>query len=179
MLSHSLATKGDILINGQSTKENKNFFAFTAFVQQDDILMETLTVDECLLYAARLKYSPDPVEQKKKVEEIIEELELSNVRKVRFGGMVQRSRTLSRGEKKRLSIAVELMTNPALLFLDEPTTSMDTFTAEKIVSILTKLTSKGRTIIATIHQPNTEIYTHFDRLMIMSLGRVIYYVRYS
>ena len=85
-------------------------------------------------------------------------------------------RTLSRGEKKRLSIAVELITNPSLLFLDEPTTRMDTCTAEKIVQIVLKMKQKQRTINATIHQPNTQIYHNFDQLMIMSLGRVIYHV---
>ena len=114
-----------------------------------------------------------------RVEEILMELELKDVENVRFGGMHIRSRALSRGEKKRLSIAVELITNPSLLFLDEPTTSMDTFTAEKIVAIISKLKEKGRTVVATIHQPNTEIYDKFDRLMILSLGRIIFFVRIS
>lgn len=83
---------------------------------------------------------------------------------------------LSRGERKRLSIAVELITNPALVFMDEPTTSMDTFTAEKIVEIINKLASKGRTIIATIHQPNTDIYKKLDRLMLLAYGHTIYFV---
>jgi ATP-binding cassette subfamily G (WHITE) protein 1 len=82
---------------------------------------------------------------------------------------------LSKGEKKRLSIAVELITNPALIFMDEPTTSMDTFTAEKIVEIINKLKSKGHTIIATIHQPNTQIFRSFDQLMLLSFGHVIYF----
>lgn len=85
-------------------------------------------------------------------------------------------KVLSRGEKKRLSIAIELITNPALVFMDEPTTSMDTFTAEKIIQIINKLKMKGRTIICTIHQPNTAIFNNFDQLMLLSYGHVIYYV---
>ena len=83
---------------------------------------------------------------------------------------------LSRGERKRLSIAIELITNPSLIFMDEPTTSMDTFTAEKIVEIINRLSLKGRTIIATIHQPNSNIYKRLDRLMLLSGGHAIYFV---
>jgi ABC-type multidrug transport system ATPase subunit len=176
MLARNLAVTGETLINGKSTKESKNYTEFTGFVQQEDVLMETLTVEECLEYAAKLKYSSDPEQRAQRLKEIMEELELNNIKNIRFGGLFQRNRILSKGERKRLSIAVELMTNPSLLFLDEPTTSMDTFTAEKIVNIICRLKNKGRTIIATIHQPNTDIYKQFDWLMIMSLGRVVYHV---
>ena len=178
MLAHDLIAEGVTTINGKSTKESQNYLEFTAFVQQEDVLMETLTVMELLEYAARFKFSPDPERRKKRIEELLDELELNDIKDVYFGGINLNTRTLSRGEKKRLSIAVELITNPSLLFLDEPTTSMDTFTAEKIVAIINKLRKKDRTVIATIHQPNTQIYNSFDRLMIMSLGRVIYNVYY-
>lgn len=102
---------------------------------------------------------------------MLSELELMPVRNMYIKGNV-----LSKGEKKRLSIAVELITNPALVFMDEPTTSMDTFTAEKIIEIVNKLKMKGHTIIATIHQPNTEIYKKMDQLMLLSFGHVIYFV---
>lgn len=177
MLANDLDSEGDTLINGKNAKEATNYLKFTAFVQQEDVLLETLTVRECLEYSALLKYSPSIEECKARVEEILLELELKDVENVKFGGLHTRSRSLSRGEKKRLSIAVELITNPSLLFLDEPTTSMDTFTAEKIVSIISRLKQRGRTIVATIHQPNTEIYDNFDRLMILSLGRIIFFVR--
>eukprot|EP01022_Parablepharisma_sp_SALTPOND_P001323 TRINITY_DN106087_c1_g1_i1.p1 TRINITY_DN106087_c1_g1~~TRINITY_DN106087_c1_g1_i1.p1 ORF type:complete len:235 (+),score=7.16 TRINITY_DN106087_c1_g1_i1:614-1318(+) len=176
MLAHNLTATGATLINGKSTKDFKEHQQITAFVQQDDILLETLTVKECLEFTAMLKYSSNPDSCKKRVQELLEELELTGAEDVRFGGIRQRGRMLSRGEKKRLSIAVELMTNPSLLFLDEPTTSMDTFTAEKIVNIILKLKQKGRTIIATIHQPNTDIYQRFDQLMVLALGKVIYQV---
>jgi len=175
MLAHNLKSEGETLINGKNTKESTNYLEFTAFVQQDDVLMETLTVKECLEYSAMLKYSANPEKREQRLEELLEELELNDVRDLRFGGLRMKGRTLSRGEKKRVSIAVELITNPSLLFLDEPTTSMDAFTAEKIVKIIHKLKFKGRTIIATIHQPNTHIYNSFDQLMIMSLGRIIYH----
>ena len=176
MLAHNLKSTGVTTVNGKSTKESQNYLEITAFVQQEDVLMETMTVRECLQYAARFKYSPDPEKRERRLVELLEELELKEIEDLRFGGMMQKGRCLSRGEKKRLSIAVELITDPSLLFLDEPTTSMDAYTAEKIVDIIHKLKNKGRTVIATIHQPNTHIYHNFDQLMIMSLGRVIFHV---
>ena len=176
MLANNLRSDGHTFVNGKSTKESRNYLQFTAFVQQEDILLETLTVQECLEFASKLKFSSDPKQRKAKVEDLLEELELKDARDIRFGGIRKRGRLLSCGEKKRLSIAVELITNPSLLFLDEPTTSMDTFTAEKIISIICKLQQQGRTIIATIHQPNTEIFNQFDQLMILSLGKVVYQV---
>ena len=177
MLAHELKPEGETLINGRPTESYKNYLEFTAFVQQEDVLMETLTVRECLEYAAMLKFSSNPEVREKRINEVMEELELNDVKEIRFGGLRQSGRILNRGEKKRLSIAVELMTNPSLMFLDEPTTSMDTFTAEKIIQIVLKLKQRGRTIVATIHQPNTEIYSKLDQLMIMALGRTIYQVR--
>ncbi len=128
-----------------------------------------------LEFAAALKCNPDPAIRARKVREMLVELELTHIADSRIGS-TSRERALSRGEKKRLSIAVELITNPALVFMDEPTTSMDTFTAEKIIHIVNKLKMAGRTIIATIHQPNTEIYKNLDLLMILFQGRVIYFV---
>lgn len=132
---------------------------------------------ELLEFASSLKYSPDPERRSKKINAILEELELTQVKNIRAGARTASgSQILSRGERKRLSIAIELITNPALIFLDEPTTSMDTFTAEKIIEIINKLKLKGRTIIATIHQPNTEIYKSLDMLMLLSYGHTIYFV---
>ena len=128
-----------------------------------------------LQFAAEMKYSPDPELRAKKVKEMLSDLELTQVEDVRVGGMRQ-TKVLSRGEKKRLSIALELITSPALVFMDEPTTSMDTFTAENIIKIINRLTEKKLTIIATIHQPNTHIFAQMDQLMLLSSGYVIYFV---
>eukprot|EP00826_Nyctotherus_ovalis_P001542 TRINITY_DN1024_c0_g1_i9.p1 TRINITY_DN1024_c0_g1~~TRINITY_DN1024_c0_g1_i9.p1 ORF type:complete len:319 (+),score=84.98 TRINITY_DN1024_c0_g1_i9:237-1193(+) len=176
MHSSSLKATGEAFVNGKSTKTFRNYLDFTAFVQQEDVLMETLTVEECLEYAAKLKFSPSARKRGQRVKELLQELELTDAKDTRFGNSNSKGRTLSRGERKRLSIAVELITNPSLLFLDEPTTSMDAFTAEKIVEIINKLRHRSRTVIATIHQPNTNIFNNFDQLMIMAGGRLIYHV---
>jgi ATP-binding cassette, subfamily G (WHITE), eye pigment precursor transporter len=82
---------------------------------------------------------------------------------------------LSGGEKKRTSIAVELVTNPKILFLDEPTSGLDSFTANKIVRLLVDFANKGKTVIATIHQPNSETFKLFPSLLLLMDGFTIYH----
>lgn len=81
---------------------------------------------------------------------------------------------MSGGEKKRTSIGVELVTNPSILFLDEPTSGLDSFNAQKIVRLLNYQAKLGKTIIATIHQPNSETFQSFDRLLLLMEGHTIY-----
>lgn len=82
---------------------------------------------------------------------------------------------VSGGERKRTSIGVELITDPSLIFLDEPTTGLDSFTAMSVVETMKELALSGRTIVSTIHQPSSEIFDSFDRLMLMCLGKCIYF----
>lgn len=81
---------------------------------------------------------------------------------------------ISGGERKRTSIGVELITEPSILFLDEPTTGLDSFTATSVIEVLNALAASGRTVISTIHQPNSEMFEKFDQLMLLALGKVIY-----
>jgi len=170
MFSDSLEAHGDILMNGVP-RDKLDYTRFTAFVQQDDILMETLTIRESLMFAANVK-SPGTYEDRvKSVNSLLRELELTSCSEYYFS-----DERVSKGEKKRASMGVELITNPALIFLDEPTTGMDSYTAIKIVELLKKLAEKGRTVVATIHQPSSDIFTNFDQLMILALGQIIYFV---
>ena len=82
---------------------------------------------------------------------------------------------VSGGERKRTSIGVELITDPSLIFLDEPTTGLDSFTAASVMETLNDLAKSGRTIITTIHQPNSDIFLSFDRLLLMARGKIIYF----
>eukprot|EP00826_Nyctotherus_ovalis_P046230 TRINITY_DN51_c0_g2_i5.p1 TRINITY_DN51_c0_g2~~TRINITY_DN51_c0_g2_i5.p1 ORF type:complete len:706 (+),score=187.88 TRINITY_DN51_c0_g2_i5:214-2331(+) len=169
MFPQNLAWKGSIEIN-EEDRSLVEYSRFTAFVQQDDILMENFTVEECLTFAANVKSAGDEEVKRYHVNGLLEELELTESKDIKFG-----SDLLRKGERKRASIGVELITNPSLLFVDEPTTGMDTFTAGKLVELMGKLAKRGRTIIATIHQPNSEIYAMFDKLMILALGRIAYF----
>ena len=90
----------------------------------------------------------------------------------KIGGMMVKG--ISASERKRTSIGVELITDPNLIYLDEPTTGMDSFTATTIVNVLHDLASTGRTVVWTIHQPNSTIFKSFDQLMLLAAGRIIY-----
>lgn len=82
---------------------------------------------------------------------------------------------VSGGERKRTSIGMELITDPSLIFLDEPTTGLDSFTANSVIQTLKDLALSGRTIITTIHQPNSDIFDKFDRLMMLAKGKIVYF----
>ena len=132
-----------------------------------------MTVRECLEFAAKLKL-PGTIEQKMgRVESIVNELRLTKCQNTKIGGPLVKG--VSGGERKRTSIGVELITDPNLIFLDEPTTGLDSFTATSVMETLKELSKQGRTIIQTIHQPNSDIFEMFDRLMLLAKGKVIYF----
>jgi ABC-type multidrug transport system ATPase subunit len=132
-----------------------------------------MTVRECLEFAAKLKLRGTYDDKMGRVEEIISELRLNKCQNTKIGGPLVKG--VSGGERKRTSIGVELITDPNLVFLDEPTTGLDSFTATSVIETLRDLTYSGRTIISTIHQPNSDIFEIFDRLMLLALGKIIYF----
>lgn len=103
---------------------------------------------------------------------MIIDLGLSSCADVKVGNAFIKG--ISGGERKRTSIGVELITNPSIIFLDEPTTGLDSTTALQVILLLKKLANKGKTVISTIHQPSSELFCEFDRLMLMVDGRCIY-----
>ncbi|OQS03596.1 ATP-binding Cassette (ABC) Superfamily [Thraustotheca clavata] len=164
--------QGSVLVNGQNWSQDMNRRA--CYVMQDDVFYATLTVREHLLFQADLRmgdaYSlSDRIER---VNYVIEELGLKKCQDTQIGN--ESMRGLSGGERKRLSFATELLTNPSLLFVDEPTSGLDSFMAESVVLQLQKLAQEGRTVLATIHQPSSEIFALFDRLYLLSNGRTVY-----
>lgn len=133
-----------------------------------------MTVKECLDFAAKLKLQGSESFKTKRVNELIADLKLTKCQNTRIGGPLVKG--VSGGERKRTSIGVELITDPSLIFLDEPTTGLDSFTATSVMEILGDLARKdGRTVISTIHQPNSDIFEMFDRLMLLARGRIIYF----
>jgi len=145
-------------------------------VMQEDILTTTLTVRETVLFSARLRI-PNSVtlaEKEAKVDKILEQLGLSHVSENIIGE--PGARGISGGERKRVSIAIEMVTDPSLLFLDEPTSSIDSTSAYGVVDHLKKLcTANGTTVIATIHQPSSQVFLMFDKVLLLSEGRQLYY----
>jgi len=146
----------------------------SAYVMQQDILLPTLTVRETLRYSADLRLPPPTTEEErmKVVEEVILELGLKECADTRIGN--NQHKGCSGGEKRRTSIGVQLLSNPSVLFLDEPTTGLDATSAFQLVRTLKGLAKKGRTIVTTIHQPRSEIWGMFDRLVILTRGSPVY-----
>jgi ABC-type multidrug transport system ATPase subunit len=146
----------------------------SAYVIQQDILLHTLTVRETLMYAAQLRLpsSVSQEERKKLVEEVILELSLKDAADTRIGNHAHKG--CSGGEKRRTSIGVQLLSNPSLLWLDEPTTGLDSTSAYQVVKTLQNLARRGRTIIVTIHQPRSEIYSLFDNVVLLTRGSPAY-----
>lgn len=132
-----------------------------------------MTVRECLEFAAKLKLKGTYEEKMIRVKELIKELRLDKCQNTKIGGPLIKG--VSGGERKRTSIGVELITDPNLIFLDEPTTGLDSFTATSVMETLKDLAISGRTVISTIHQPNSDIFEMFDRLMLMAQGKIIYF----
>jgi len=132
-----------------------------------------MTVRECLEFAAKLKLKGTLEQKLTRVDEIVKELRLNKCQNTKIGGPLIKG--VSGGERKRTSIGVELITDPNLIFLDEPTTGLDSFTATSVIETLRDLALTGRTVISTIHQPNSDIFEMFDRLMLMAMGKIIYF----
>ncbi|NWZ82315.1 ABCG2 protein, partial [Poecile atricapillus] len=164
---------GDILING--APQPANFKCTSGYVVQDDVVMGTLTVRENLKFSAALRLPKSVKEEEKneRVNQIIKELGLSKVADSKVG--TQFSRGVSGGERKRTNIGMELITDPAILFLDEPTTGLDASTANAVLLLLKRMSKQGKTIIFSIHQPRYSIFRLFDNLTLLAAGRVLYH----
>ena len=167
-------TSGDITVNG--VKISSSFRSLSAFVQQDDVLMGNLSVRETLRYAALLRL-PKTISWKEKmerVESIMDELGLLKSANTKVGtpGL---TKGISGGERKRLSIAIELLTQPSILFLDEPTSGLDAATAYSVMKTIIKISKGGRAVILTIHQPRSNIYELFDKLLLLARGKIAYF----
>lgn len=163
---------GTITYNGQAFSSSMK--RRTGFVTQDDVLYPHLTVLETLTYAALLRL-PKKLTREEKIEQaelIIMELGLTRCRNSVVGGPLFRG--ISGGERKRVSIGLEMLVNPSLLLLDEPTSGLDSTTAQRIVATLRGLARGGRTVVTTIHQPSSRLYRMFDKVVVLSEGCPIY-----
>uniref|UniRef100_A0A7N6AK35 ABC transporter domain-containing protein n=1 Tax=Anabas testudineus TaxID=64144 RepID=A0A7N6AK35_ANATE len=160
---------GSVLVDGRAVTSELRLSS--AYVVQDDILMGTLTVKENLLFSANLRLNPKlytTTDKHSRVAAIIQDLGLADCIGTEF------LRGVSGGERKRCSIGMELITSPSLLFLDEPTTGLDSNTANCIINLLHKLSRRGKTVIFSIHQPRYSIFKQFDHLTLMHKGEVVY-----
>ncbi|NWQ76991.1 ABCG8 protein, partial [Columbina picui] len=145
-----------------------------AHVRQDDRLLPHLTVRETLLFVAKLrlpKYFSDS-QRKKRVEDVIAELRLCQCANTRVGNEYLRG--VSGGERRRVSIGVQLLWNPGILILDEPTSGLDSFTAHNLVITLSRLARGNRLVLLSLHQPRSDIFQLFDLVLLMTSGVTVY-----
>ena len=163
-------SKGEILINGINIHENKsNTDGLIGYVSQDDLLMEDLTVFENLYYNAKLcfaNYSQQRVIRT--VLKLLQTLGLYEIRKMTVGSPLNKK--ISGGQRKRLNIALELLREPSILFLDEPTSGLSSRDSENILDLLKELALKGKLVFVVIHQPSSDIFKMFDKLLILDTG---------
>ncbi|KAL1294494.1 hypothetical protein AAHE18_19G145300 [Arachis hypogaea] len=163
---------GTVLLNGR--KANLSF-GTAAYVTQDDNLIGTLTVRETISYSAQLRL-PDkmsPSDKEALVESTIVAMGLQDCADTVIGNWHLRG--ISGGEKRRVSIALEILMRPRLLFLDEPTSGLDSASAFFVTQTLRALARDGRTVIASIHQPSSEVFELFDQLYLLSGGKTVYF----
>lgn len=162
-------TSGTILFN-QWPITGAMFKSICCYVSQDDNhLLPNLTVYETLKYAARLRlpgYSKEAIENR--VMELLRDLALLNCSNTLIGNDFVKG--ISGGEKRRVSIGIQLLTNPSILLLDEPTSGLDSFTSSTIVELLNRLCAEGKTIILTIHQPRAELFRDFGNVLLLAKG---------
>ena len=171
-------TKGKVYLNGQPLHKNWDEFQHSiGYVPQDDVMHRDLTVYETLYYGAKMRLPKDLPEQTivETVEHVLMRMGLANIRDSIIGD--EHRRGISGGQRKRVNIALELITEPSLLFLDEPTSGLDGTSTLEILQILRSLANNGgKTIILTIHQPRIEAYKLVDNLILLvNGGRLVFY----
>ena len=173
ILRSGRCTTGRMTINGRSYDRAARRMIVT--VPQDDVLLAGLTPLEMLVYAAHLKLRGCRRAAKlARVQTVLAELNLiGEDQRTRIGSVDTRG--LSGGQRKRVSIGLELLTNPAVLLCDEPTSGLDAKMAADVVGILRALAhAQRRTVVATIHQPSFQLFAQFDALLLLCRGRVAY-----
>jgi ABC-type multidrug transport system ATPase subunit len=166
---------GEVLINGYDLHKDKNKLeGVIGFVPQDDLLIEELTVYQNLYYNAKLCFKDfDEEEIKKAVNKVLDDLDLRETKDLIVGNPLKK--TISGGQRKRLNIALELIREPLVLFVDEPTSGLSSMDSEMVMDLLKEITLKGKLVIVNIHQPSSDIFKMFDKLLIMDRGGYLVY----
>lgn len=163
-------SKGQVLLNGIDIhKEKEKVQGVIGYVAQDDLLLEELTVYQNLYYNTKLCFkSFSEKELDERVMKTLEDLGLAHIKDLKVGNVL--NKTISGGQRKRLNIALELIREPAVLFLDEPTSGLSSKDSANVLDLLKELSAKGKLIFVVIHQPSSDIFKMFNKLIILDTG---------
>jgi len=174
---------GDVSLNGRDLyREFSQFRGQIGYVPQDDIIHSDLTVAQALYFTARLRLPPDfrDDEINERIKKVLADLRIEHTQDVLIGSPEKQG--ISGGQRKRVNLAMELLTDPSLLFLDEPTSGLSSEDALSVMRVLRGLADSGKTILVTIHQPSLEVFQLLDNLVVVSKdpgstqpGRLVYY----
>ena len=161
---------GKIIVNGYDIHSNrKEFKGLIGYVPQQDLLIEELSVYQNLYYNARLCFKDFSESQiREKVSGTLETLELTSIKELKVGSPL--NKFISGGQRKRLNIGLELMREPYILFIDEPTTGLSSMDSENVMFLLKEQALNGKLLIVNIHQPSSEIYKLFDKMWVLDRG---------
>ncbi|GAB2274463.1 ABC transporter G member 31 [Dionaea muscipula] len=166
--------EGDIRISGHP-KEQHTFARISGYVEQNDIHSPQVTVEESLWFSSHLRLSKEVTQGQKHefLEEVMRLVELDNLRHALVG--IPGTSGLSTEQRKRLTIAVELVANPSVIFMDEPTSGLDARAAAIVMRAVRNTVDTGRTVVCTIHQPSIDIFEAFDELLLVKRGGQVIY----
>jgi ABC-type multidrug transport system ATPase subunit len=166
---------GKVTVNGESIhSKSESVKGLIGYVSQDDLLIEELTVFENLYYNAKLCFDNLTDEEiRLKVAATLKSLGLFEIRDMKVGSPLNKK--ISGGQRKRLNISLELIREPSIMFLDEPTSGLSSRDSENILDLLKELALKGKLLFVVIHQPSSDIFKMFDRLIILDTGGHLIY----
>lgn len=163
---------GKVLINGYDLydeNEKINLKGIVGLVPQDDLLIEELTVFQNIYYNAKMCLNNLPEEKLNEViDKVLIDFDLDEIKNLKVGNPLKK--VISGGQRKRVNIALELLREPTILFVDEPTSGLSSVDSEAVMNLLKEQTHKGKLVIINIHQPGSEIYKMFDKIMIIDKG---------
>ncbi|XP_017075897.2 ABC transporter G family member 41 [Drosophila eugracilis] len=159
---------GQFLLNGRP-RDMMTFRKMSAYIAQDFVMLNLLSVEETLRVSVDLKMpsSTVPQEKQKIIDDIIDVLQLQSCRRTLV-------KNLSGGEHKRLSIGIELVTNPPIMFFDEPTSGLDCVASYQVICHLQRLAHDGRIVVCVVHQPGSRLFQLFDDVLVLAHGEVLY-----
>ncbi len=168
--------KGRVMINGYDIhRESKQIEGLIGYIPQDDLLIEELTVYQNLYFNAKLCFkdlSEDELRQR--IHKVLVDLDLFEIRKLKVGNPLKKF--ISGGQRKRLNIALELIREPFVLFVDEPTSGLSSSDSDIVIDLLKEQSHKGKLVLVNIHQPSSDIYKRFDRLLVIDKGgRIVFH----